>query len=138
MSRRTVTDCQMGSADCCKFAFNIICLKENGFYYLSKHGSGKYHQHHPKNDNIVSSTSTMDEETRRIIKNSAIVNTVPSQVRRLTHQTTGQNYTTDQITKMCRKATEDKLLDGQDILNPDKQSSSASIILNHLEMMLPV
>jgi hypothetical protein len=35
---------------------------------------------------------------------------------------------------MCRKATEDKLLDGQDSLDPEKQSSSASRILNHLEM----
>jgi hypothetical protein len=58
----------MEAADCCKFAFNIICSKEDGFYYLSNHGSGRSHQHHPKNDNIVSSTSTMDEEIRRIIK----------------------------------------------------------------------
>jgi hypothetical protein len=68
MSRCTATGRLMEAADCCKFAFNIICSKEDGFYYLSKHGSGRSHQHHPKNDNIVSSTSTMDEEIRRIIK----------------------------------------------------------------------
>jgi hypothetical protein len=102
----------MEAADCCKFPFNILFSKEDGFYYLSKHGSGRFHQHHPKNDNIVSSTSTMDKEIRRIIKNCAIVNTVPSQVRHLTHQMTGQNFTTDQISNMCRKSTEDKLLDG--------------------------
>jgi hypothetical protein len=50
--------------------------KIDGFYYVSKHGYGwgRSHQHHPENDNIVSSTSTMDkEETRRIIKRCAIV-----------------------------------------------------------------
>jgi hypothetical protein len=67
----------------------------------------------------------MDEETRRIIKKCAIVNTVPSQVRCLTHQMTGQNFTADQIATMCHKATEDKLLDGQYLLNPEKQLSSA-------------
>jgi hypothetical protein len=35
---------------------------------------------------------------------------------------------------MCHKATEDKMLDGQDLLNPEKQSSSASKILNYLAM----
>jgi hypothetical protein len=76
----------------------------------------------------------MDEETRRIIKKCAIINTIPSQVRCLTHQMTGQNFITDQIANMCRKATEEKLLDGQDLLNPEKRSSSASRILKHLEM----
>jgi hypothetical protein len=76
----------------------------------------------------------MDEETRRIIKNCATVNIVPSQVRRLTHQMTGQNFTNDQLATMYRKATEDKLLDGQDLLHPEKQSSFASRILNHLEI----
>jgi hypothetical protein len=118
MSRCTATGRPKDAPDCCKFAFNIICSKEDEFYYLSKHGSGRSHQHHLKNENIVSSTSTMDEETRRIIKKSAIVNTVSSEVKRLTHQMTGQNYTTDQIANMCRKATEDELLDGQDLLNP--------------------
>jgi hypothetical protein len=70
----------------------------------------------------------------KLLKNCAIVNTVPSQVRRLTHKMTGQNFTTDQIDNMCRKATEDKLLDGQYLLNPEKHASSASRILNHLEM----
>jgi hypothetical protein len=76
----------------------------------------------------------MYEETRIIIKKCAIVNTVQSQVRCLTRQMTGHNFTTDQISNMYRKATEDKLLDGQDLLDPEKQSSSASRILNHLEM----
>jgi hypothetical protein len=132
MSRRTATCRLMEAADCCKFAFNILCSKEDGFYYCSKHGSGRSHQHHPKNDNIFSSTSTMDEETRRIINNCAIVNTVPSQVRRLTHHVTGQNFTTVKIANMCRKATEYKLLDGHDLLDPEKQSSSASRIMNHI------
>jgi hypothetical protein len=134
MSRRTVTGRPMEAADCCKFAFNIICSKEDGFYFLSKHPSGRSHHHHPKKENIVSSTSSMDEDTRRIIKNCAIVNIVPSQVRRLTHQMTGQNFTTDKIYNMGRKATDNKLLDGQDLLNPEKQSSSAYITLNHLDM----
>jgi hypothetical protein len=134
MSRRTATGHPMEAADCCRFAFNILCSIEDGFYYLSKHGSGRSHQHHPQNDNIVSSTSTMDEETKGIITNCTIVKTVPSQVRCLTHQMTGHNFTTDQISNMCRKATEDKLLDGQDLLDPEKQSSSVSRILNHLEM----
>jgi hypothetical protein len=68
MSRRTATGRPMEAADCCKFTFNILCSKEDRFYYLSKHGSGRSHHHNPKNDNIVSSTSTMDEETKRIIK----------------------------------------------------------------------
>jgi hypothetical protein len=76
----------------------------------------------------------MDEETGRIIKTCAIVNTVPSQVRCLTYQMTGHNFTTDQISNMCRKATEDKMIDGQYLLNPEKQSSSASRISDHLEM----
>jgi hypothetical protein len=135
MSRRTDTDRQMDAAECCKFAFNILCSKEDGLYYLSNRGSGIYHHHHPKNDNIVNSASTMDEETMRIIKKCAKVNTVPSQVRCLTHQMTGQNFTTDQISNMYDKATEDKLLDDQDLLNPEKRSSSASRILNHLEMI---
>jgi hypothetical protein len=77
MSRRTATGRLMDAADFWKFEFNILCSKEDGFYYLSKHGSGRSHQHHPKNDNIISSTSTMDEETRRIINKCAIVNTFP-------------------------------------------------------------
>jgi hypothetical protein len=121
MSRCTDNGRLMDAAECCKFTFNIICSKEDGLYYLSKHGSGRSHQHHPKNDNIASSISTMDEETRRIIKNCAIVNTVQSLVRRLTHQMTGQNFTTAQMANMCRKATEGKLLDGQDLLNPQKR-----------------
>jgi hypothetical protein len=74
------------------------------------------------------------------LSNCAIVNTIPSQVRCLTHQMTGQNFTTDQIANIRLKATEDKLLDDQDLLNPEKQSSSASRILNHLVMkkMLPI
>jgi hypothetical protein len=47
---------------------------------------------------------------------------------------TGQNFTAVQIVNMCRKATEDTTLDGQYLLNPEKQTSSASRILNHLEM----
>jgi hypothetical protein len=38
MSRCTATGRPMEAADCCKFAFNILCSKEHGFYYLSKHG----------------------------------------------------------------------------------------------------
>jgi hypothetical protein len=130
MSRRTYTGRLLFAAKCFKFAFNILCSKDDGFLYLSKYGSGRSHQHHPKNDNIVGSTSSTDKETRIIINQCAIVNTVTSQVRRLTHQMTGQNFTTDQISNMCHKSTEDKMLDGQDLLNPEKQSSSASIILN--------
>jgi hypothetical protein len=78
MSRHTANGRLMEAADCCKFAFNICCSKEDGFYYLSKHGSGRSHHRHPKNDNIVSSTSTMDEETRRVINNCArVINTAP-------------------------------------------------------------
>jgi hypothetical protein len=45
---------------------------------------------------------------------------------------TGQNFTTDQISNMCRKATKYNMLDGQDLRNPEKQPSSVSIILNYL------
>jgi hypothetical protein len=134
MSRCTATGRPMDAAEGCKLALKILCSKEDGLYYLSKHGSDRSHQHHLKNDNTATSTSTMDEDTRRIIKKCAIVNTVPSQVRHLTHQMRGHNFTTDQIANMCHKATEDKLLDGQDLLNPEKWASSASRILNHLEM----
>jgi hypothetical protein len=37
MSRRTATGRPLDTAECCKFAFNIICSKEDGFYYLPKH-----------------------------------------------------------------------------------------------------
>jgi hypothetical protein len=47
---------------------------------------------------------------------------------------TGQNFTTDQLSKMCRKATENKLIDGHDLLNPEKQSYSSTKVLNYLEM----
>jgi hypothetical protein len=97
-------------------------------------GPGRSYKNHPKNENIVSSTPAMDEETRRIIINFTIVNTVPSPVRCLTHQMTGQNFTTDQIANMCHKDTEDNMLDVQDLLNSEKQTSSASRKLKYLAM----
>jgi hypothetical protein len=47
---------------------------------------------------------------------------------------TGHNFITDHIANMCHKVTEDNMLDGQDLLNPEKQSAAASIILNYLAM----
>jgi hypothetical protein len=68
MSRRAAAARILDFAECCKFAINFSPKKMMASITCQILDQDAPTSTTPKNDNIVSSTSTMDEETIRIIK----------------------------------------------------------------------
>jgi hypothetical protein len=93
-----------------------------GGWVLSKSGPGREHTDHPQDLNLLTSTTTMDDETRKLIQNCSKVSATPSPAMRLAHLMTGEKYSDKQMEHIFEQAR--GVVCGEDIIHPDKKMAS--------------
>jgi hypothetical protein len=93
-----------------------------GVYFLSKSGSGREHTDHPQDLNLLTSTTNMDDATRKLIQNCSRVSATPSTATRLVHLMTGEKYPDKKMEHISEQAT--GVVCGEYIIHPDKTTAS--------------
>jgi hypothetical protein len=101
------------------------------WWFLSKIGSGREHTDHPQDLNLLTSTTNMDDATRKLIQNCSKVSATPSTAMRLDHLMTGEKYSDKQMEHIFERAR--GVVCGEDIIHPDK--TTASNLLEILDAM---
>jgi hypothetical protein len=71
---------------------------------LSKSGSGREPIDHPKDLNLLTSTTNMDDATRKLIQSFSRVSATPSTAMRLAHLVTGDKYSDKQMDHIFEQA----------------------------------
>jgi hypothetical protein len=66
-SRKTHTVVSTCKDKRCNFGVNVICRSTDGAWFLSKSGSEREHTDHPRGLNLLTSTTSMDDATRKLI-----------------------------------------------------------------------
>jgi hypothetical protein len=106
----------------CHFGFNVICRSSDGGWFLSKSGSGREHIDHPQDLNLLTSTTNMDNATRKLIQNCSRGSATPSMAMRLAHLMTGEKYYDKQMEHIFEQAR--GVVCGEDSIHPDKMTAS--------------
>jgi hypothetical protein len=75
----------------------------DGVWFLSKKISGREHVKHPQDLNLLISTTTMDDATRKLIQRCAKASATPSTVTMLAHLATGEKLSYKQIEHIFEK-----------------------------------
>jgi hypothetical protein len=91
-SRNTQTFLPTSNGKKCHFGFNVICRSSDGGWFLSKIRSGREHIDNPQDLNFLTSTTNMDDVTRKLIENCSRVSATPSTAMRFSHLMTGEKY----------------------------------------------
>jgi hypothetical protein len=88
----------------CNFGFNIICRSTDGAWFISKRGSGREHIDYPQDLNLFTSTTNMDDATRKLIQSCSRAIATPSTVMRFAHLVTGEKYLDKQMEHIFEQA----------------------------------
>jgi hypothetical protein len=96
-SRKTQTILPTYKDERCHFDFNVICRSVDSAWFLYKSGTGREHINHPQDLNLLTSTTNMDDATRKLIKRCSRVSATPSNAMRLAHLVTGEKYSDKQM-----------------------------------------
>jgi hypothetical protein len=88
-SRKTQTVLPTCKDKICNFGFNVICRSTDGAWFLSKIGSIREPTYHPQDLNSLTSTTTMDDATRKCIQGCSRVSATTSTAMRFFEQAKG-------------------------------------------------
>jgi hypothetical protein len=91
-SRKTQSILHTCKDNICNLGFNVTCRSADGARFLSKSGSGREHTYHPRDLNLLTSTTNMDDATRKLIQRFSRVSAIPSNAMRLDHIMTQEKY----------------------------------------------
>jgi hypothetical protein len=102
-----------------------------GAWFVSKSGSGREHINHPRDLNVLTSTTNMDDATRKCIQSCSRASATPIISMRLVHLVTGEKYSDKQMEHIFEQAK--GVICGEDSIHPDK--TTASNLLERLDVM---
>jgi hypothetical protein len=81
----------------CHFGLNVICRSADGAWFLCKSGSGREHTDHPQDLNLLTSTTNIDDATKKLIQSCSRASANPSTAVRLDRLVTGDKYSDKQM-----------------------------------------
>jgi hypothetical protein len=128
-SRKTQTVLPTCKDKKCHFGFNVICKSTDGAWFLYKSGSGREYTDHLQDLNLLTSTTNIDDATRKHIQNCSRVSATPSTAMRLAHLMAGEKYSNKQMEHIFEQAK--GAVCGYAIIHPDK--TTASILLEVID-----
>jgi hypothetical protein len=95
---------------------------------VSKSGSGREHTDRPQDLNVLTSTTNMDDATRKLFQNCSRFSATPSTIIRLAHLITVEKYSDKQMEHIFEQVK--GVVCGDDIIYPDKKTA-----INLLEVL---
>jgi hypothetical protein len=101
---------------------SVGLLMADGAWFISKSGSGREHTDHPQDLNVLTSTTNMDDATRKLSQRCSKVSATPNAAMRLDHLMTGDKYSNKQMEHIFEQAK--CAVRGEETIHPDKTTAS--------------